>query len=120
MAHTCLECGLSDEEIKKILLEVADRYYDAEIHINVSHTAIAKGQVTKLINIGWKSPEEVQEQVAEAVRKERERKINILDDYYDMFFGEFCEKYNITDQNSDAWDARKVIRQVLSGEVQEK
>lgn len=41
------DCLLTDEEIQEVLLEVADRYYDAEIGVTVSHMAIAQAQLAK-------------------------------------------------------------------------
>ena len=38
---------LTDEEIGTVLLEVADWYYDAEVNVTVSYTAVAKAQDAK-------------------------------------------------------------------------
>ncbi len=43
-AKTWQETVISDREIKSVLLKVADVYYDAEIQVTVSHTAVARAQ----------------------------------------------------------------------------
>ena len=44
---------MSDREIKSVLLEVADRYYDAEIQVTVSHTALAQTQAEISFKFGY-------------------------------------------------------------------
>jgi len=46
---------LNDEEIREILLDVADHYYDAETDVTVSHTVIAQVQrdLTNKDWVGW-------------------------------------------------------------------
>lgn len=42
---------LTEEEMKSILLEVADRYYDAEVDVNVGHTVLVKAQDVRTASI---------------------------------------------------------------------
>ena len=58
---------LTDKEMQKVLYEVWEKYYDAEVNVNVSHTSMARAQDAKTANIFNAHTEALIEEIEECV-----------------------------------------------------